>query len=384
MSLMSKYEDVRQSEIGLKISEMKHRFMFPKKYRPMQEAMDRFNRCECKKPKNQIRKEIDLCKKFWGCYPLHYFREDLYRRDRQLPEKELLNYIPEFFFYDLFLPFYDSDKYKILLEDKIITEQLFRSLGIPQPHTICKLINNRIHTNELEEIEFEVVEHELIENSYNKLFVKPTDGRGGYGIYVFNKNDSEQYVNKDGKLFNEESLNEIAAKNDYIVQAGIEQDGEISKIYPHSVNTFRIATENRKGNIRLLFVEFRLGRNECQLDNTCQGGLNVKIDNITGEMGRFAYTDYGEIIEKHPDTKFIFGANKIVQWDEIKLFAFELARKLPQFTFLGQDIALSKHGPLAIEANVGFGIDPQSVHGGLRDILQIENPQFYWRNRGKR
>ncbi|GAI52270.1 unnamed protein product, partial [marine sediment metagenome] len=127
----------------------------------MAQAMRRYKKCDNKKPKSRIRKEMNLCKKFWGCYPLHYYRYDLYRKDKELSESKLLNYIPEFFFYRLFLPFYDSEKYKILLTDKIITEQFFRSLSIPQPHTICKLINNHIYTSELVEISYNDVEQEL-------------------------------------------------------------------------------------------------------------------------------------------------------------------------------------------------------------------------------
>jgi hypothetical protein len=58
---------------------------------------------------------------------------------------------------------------------------------------------------------------------------------------------------------------------------------------------------------------------------------------------------------------------------------------LPQFTYLGWDIALTKEGPLAIETNLGFGLDLYQVSlGGLREAFGIENPKFYWKNRGER
>ena len=365
--------------------EIRHRFAYEKSYERMSQAMRRFKECSTKKPKSQIRKEMKLCKNFWGCYPLHYFRYDLYTRDRQLSERELLNYIPEFFFYSLFLPFYDSEKYEILLADKIIMEHFFRSLGIPYPHTICKLINNHLYTNSLVAISHSDVEQELREKVYQRIFLKPADGQGGHGIYIFNKNDRGQYATKDNDVLSEEFLNKIGAQNDYIVQSGLEQDPEISKIYPHSVNTFRIATENKSGNVRILCATLRFGRGGNQVDNGSQDGLFVKIDLETGQMGRYAASHQCEYFEKHPDTNFVFKGHKILNWNEIKKFTAENAKKLAQFTYLGWDVALTKGIPLAIETNLKFGLDHyQFALGGLREIFRISNPRFYWKNGGER
>jgi hypothetical protein len=381
MSFLSLYQDFKDTYIIRKARELKHRYTFIKKYEPMRDAMDRYAKCDYKKSKTQISREIKLCWKFWGCYPLHYFREDLYRKDRCLSDEELLNYVPEFFFYELFLPFYDSSKYKILLSDKNITEQIFRSLAIPQPHTVCKLVNNHIVTNEMVEVSFNEIIEGLDKGKYKKIFVKPSDGQGGYGIFVFHRNDKGQYMAKDSTMFNKYFLDNITLRNDYIIQAGIEQISALSEIYPNSVNTFRIATENKNGNIRILLVEFRIGRNANEVDNTCQNGLNVKIDEDTGEMGHYAYSDKGECLSEHPDTHFVFKNHYIPNWDMITNMVFESAIKMPKVTYIGWDVAFSTNGPIFIEANQGFGIDPQRMHGGLRNILRISDPKLYWKNR---
>jgi len=378
------YRRARESYLFLKCREIKYRLTYMKSSKRMAEAIERFKKCDNKKPKSQIKREINLCKKFWGCYPAHYYRGDLYRKDRQLSNRELLNYIPEFFFYGLFLPFYNLNKYVILLEDKIITEQFFRSLAIRQPHTICKLINHHIYTNELIEKSFNTIKQELREAKYKKVFVKPAEGRGGYGIYVFHRCDGTQYVSRDNEVFNEDFLNKIGTKNDYIIQASIEQALEISKIYPHSVNTFRIVTEHKNRDVRILYVELRLGRSGDQIDSCSQNGLCISIDVNTGAMNHYATSEKCEYFKKHPDTNFVFEKAKITNWNKIKEFVIECAKKSSQFTYLGWDIALSKNGPLAIEANPGFALDCQILSGGWREIFQISDPQFYWRNRGKR
>ena len=82
---------------------------------------------------------------FWGCKPLHYLRYGLYRSDRPLGGAELLSYIPEFFFYSLFLAYHDADEEPAaVIRDKIRTERLFRDLGIRQPPTLGLLVRGRL------------------------------------------------------------------------------------------------------------------------------------------------------------------------------------------------------------------------------------------------
>jgi hypothetical protein len=378
-------EKARGTYLYLRWSEIKHRFTCGKRGILMAKGMERFRACDNRKSKSQINKEMSLCHKYWRCYPMHYYRYDLYRKDKDLSETELLNYIPEFFFYTLFLPFYDSDKYEILLTDKIITEQLFRSLEISQPHTICKLFNNHIYTNEFKELSFNTVQKELISNEYSKLFVKPVNGQGGYGMYIFNRDHNGKYFTKNKDEFNEEFLNKIGSMNDYIIQPGLEQDHEIAKIYPHSINTCRIATENINGNIRVLCATLRMGRGGMQIDNGSQGGVILKIDVDTGNLSDYFTTEQSEYFDKHPDTNFDPKNSTISNWNEVKQFVTESARKLLQFTYLGWDIALTTNGPSAIETNLCFGLDHFQVPmGGLREIFRIDDPLFYWKNRGEK
>ena len=383
MSFLKLVKKIKPSYWGLRLGEIKHRFNYRKNNKLMIESILRFKNSKNKKPLVQIKREIGLCWKFWKCYPLHYYRENLYLADRDLSDKELLNYIPEYFFYNVFLPFYNSDKYKVLLEDKIVNEQFFRSVGIAQPYTICKIIDNKLYSICLEDKTFKELEHELSEKKYKKIFLKPSNGRGGYGTYVFHKKEDGRYATKESHILDEDFIQKIGSQNDYLMQAGIEQRTEISKIYPHSVNTLRVVVENKKGHVRILSVDLNCGRGFSEVDNPTQGGISISIDSNTGEMGEFAFSEAGERFDKHPETGFIFKGEKIRDWNNIREFIFSAAEKLPQFTYLGWDIALGENGPLAVEANIGFGIDPQSMEGGLREIFGIDDPEYYWLNRGR-
>lgn len=370
---------LKRNEFVLKLKECRHRISYKSNYKRMANAMKRYKSCENKKPLSQINKEINLCKRYWGCYPLHYFRYDLYKIDKQLSSEELINYIPEFFFYTLFLNHYDSETYSILLSDKNLTEQLFRSVGIMQPHTICKLINKRIFTRDLNSMNFKEVEHELKEKCYKKVFIKPTDGQGGYGIIIFHINNNGKYETKEGLEFNEEFLYKIGQNKNYIIQSGLNQDGEISKLYTNSINTFRITTENINGEIRVVCATLRLGKEGNEIDNGTQDGIVLGIDIGNGISKDYGITEEGRIFYQHPNTKYTFKGYKINKWNEIKEFTIGCAAKLPQFTYLGWDIALTCDGPVAIETNLGFGLDHYQVSlGGLREVFKIYNPSYYW------
>ena len=126
MGLEQYLKDIKETYLARRVHELRHRLTFRKHYKRMAQAMERFNSCSDRKSSAQIKKEMNICRKFWNCYPLHYYRYDLYKKDKEISERELLNYIPEFFFYSLFLPFYDSRTFLILLYDKSIMEQIFK------------------------------------------------------------------------------------------------------------------------------------------------------------------------------------------------------------------------------------------------------------------
>ena len=357
-------------------------FVAPRRGNILARAVKRFKMCPDKKSPAQIRREMNMCEKFWHCSPLQYIRYDLYRKNKELSDHELIDYIPEFFFFYLFLRFHDTSRWSVLLEDKNVTEHVFKSLQISQPDTIGKIIRGGLYTANNREMAYKDFERTLKEKDVKKLFVKPVDGKCGFGIFAFGKENIGAYVSADKQTLTEEFLKNIGTHKNYIIQVGIEQDKELNKIYSHSVNTFRIITENIQGNVRIICSILRVGKGGNFLDNSAQGGIVVKVDIYTGELGAVASTDDCDSYFRHPDSHYIFRDKKIVQWDAIKKFVLESAQKLPYFMYMGWDIALTEKGPLAIESNLQFALGHhQVVWGGLREKFNIMAPRMYWNTR---
>jgi hypothetical protein len=348
-------------------------------------AMARFNKCQNRKSSTQINAEIKIYKKFWKCYPYDYFLCDLYRQDNHITTDELINYIPGFFWYYLYLPHHTSYKYHLIADNKIISEQFFHSMNIAQPDTFCRIINGEVYSPQMQRWTFDNICRELTQKWYEKLFIKPAEGGGSEGIFVFHKNTSGEYLSRDNIRFNEVFLSSIKKSKDYILQPGILQDPQISKIFPEAVNTCRIVTENKDGISRVICAVLRIGRGQREVDNASVGGIFLKIDIESGRVGSQALSYDYEKFTEHPDTNFVFENLIIPRWDEIRKFAKDSADKLPFFTHLGWDIALTIKGPVAIEVNLGFSIELLQIsHGGLREVFGIDDPDYYWKNIGKR
>jgi len=374
--------NVKNSEFGKRIKEK----LYPGYLVPeFKKAMERYRVCDTIKKKPQIKKEIRLYKKFWGCYPYDYFLCDLYRADNQITQEEIINYIPAFFWYELYLPHHTSYNYSQIIDNKILTEQIFRSLKIPQADTFCLVINNKLYSSEMVKSTFDQILHDIKQNNPDKIFVKPAESCAGRGIYIFNKTDSGLYATREKIIFNDNFLSMISRDKNYIVQPGVLQNQDISKIFPGSVNTCRIITENKEGVSRVVCAVLRIGRGQSDIDNASAGGIFLKIDINSGKVGEQAMSYELEKYSEHPDTHFVFHNSKIPRWNEIRKFAVESADKFPLFAHLGWDIALTMNGPIAIETNLSPGIEVHQIpSGGLRQEFSITDPNYYWKTLGKR
>ncbi len=379
--------ELKESELAMRVKE---KFFITLTNTPatklhLKEAMERYRNCDNKKNASQIKKEIQICKKYWKCYPYHYFMHDLYKQENQLTAEELINYVPHFFYNFLFLPYYASSKFSMIANNKIITNHFFGALKINQPKTLCILFDGKLYTHDMNSCSFEYVIKELNDNNYEKIFVKPADGAGGKGIYIFHKTEHGDYKTRQNTTFNNEFLVTIGKKDNYIIQPGIVQDPELSRIFPGSVNTCRILTENKDGKVRIVSAMLRIGRGQNDIDNASSGGICTNVNIRTGKFGNFAISYSGEKFTRTPDTQFEFLNQGISRWNEIEKFTIDSAEKLPFFIYLGWDIALTRENPLAVEINSSPAIDIiEKTSSGLREPLGIDNPAYFWKNHGKR
>lgn len=338
-----------------------------------------YNSYKEKKPASVMKREMRALQKYWGCYPFQYIRYGMYKNSCDMSLEEMKNYIPNFFAYYLFFPKFCKD-YLIVSEDKMLTHQVFKTLGIKQPRLLLQYKNGLFYDRQKNLMTNNQLEELIKSSTAEKLFLKPTMGLGGKGIIVFNK--KERFINEEGDEISAEFILEALDKNEnYILQEGIKQHNELNKIYSHSVNTFRVNTKIIDGEPKILFSFLRMGRGGGQLDNASLKGFVCKVDPETGEFASQGTSKLFTKIDKHPDTDFQFEGYTFPYWDEIKDFVLKAAGKLENIGCIGWDVAYSEDGPMIIEINAGAGLQSlQDNHGGVREAFGIDEPKKYWYN----
>ncbi len=336
-----------------------------------------YNSYSDKKPKSQIKHEMKILQKYWGCYPFQYIRYGMYMKSSTLSIEEMKNYIPNFFAFYLFFPKHITE-YLMISEDKELTYQVLKAMEVNQPKLVLQYKNGKFYSETKSILTNEEADLLIQQNSAEKLFLKPTKGLGGVGIKVFNK--KEKFVDKDGNILSAEFIkNNLKDSENYLLQEGLIQHEELNKIYPNAVNTMRIYTEVKHGDAKLLFAILRMGDGGRQIDNASQSGFVCAINSETGELAPEATSRLFVKATHHLDTNFKFEGYKIPFWNEVKDFVIEIAQKTENIGFIGWDIAYTVNGPAVIEINAAPGLHSlQDSFGGARKAFGIKTPKTYW------
>lgn len=157
-----------------------------------------------------------------------------------------------------------------------------------------------------------------------------------------------------------------------VVEELIDQDQRIAQLHPQSVNTIRYATYLNGEQLHTIACFIKIGRGESVVDNGGAGGFLAAIDEATGKITTPGKTEYGEVIEVHPDTGIPLVGFQISEWEELLKLVKELPTVLPEQKYVGWDLALSEtKGWVLVEGNSGGQfVGPQISKGqGIRSLV---------------
>lgn len=212
-------------------------------------------------------------------------------------------------------------------------------------------------------------------NRHNEIIVKPAFESGGSGI--------EKLTSQEVK----EQYNRLVEEGKFVLEEVLVQDPKMGLINDSSVNTIRTCTcINDQGDIKVLYMVLRVGRQDTFLDNMSAGGFYTKLS-WEGKITHPCYTsrDFGRAYTHHPDTGMEFVGFQVPQIEEVKDLAISLAKVNPEARYVGWDIAITTKGPVVIEGNERPSVDlPQTyIHldgkEGMRDeyeeALSIKLPR---------
>lgn len=191
-----------------------------------------------------------------------------------------------------------------------------------------------------------------------QVFVKPKDAAGGKGAAIVGLT-SEAFA----------AIPDLAS---FIVQPVIRQHPDVSRIFPHAINTLRIDTLLQDGTCIHNAAVVRFGTGTLNVDNWDKGAVAVGVDLETGTLMRTGWRknkfadQHG--FDTHPDTGIRFEGYQLPFWQESKALICKAAKVFEPLRSLGWDVALTETGPMLVEVNDVWGINlMQTACGGMRE-----------------
>lgn len=251
-------------------------------------------------------------------------------------------YIPESLFIPEFEYYMNSKReYISVFADKNVLSMIASGVGVRMPATIVSCANGIIRDKNYSIISWNEVKDKLPDTC---CFAKPTvDSDSGRGCMLVDKTISS-------------IISDLKAMGDnFVVQERIVCSDSIRKIYPGSVNTFRVMTYIWNNEIQVAPVIMRIGRNGSFLDNAHAGGVFIAV-NKDGTLHRTAFTEFKDEYEEHPDTHLRFEHFKIENFSRVLDSAKKMHAAMPQLGVINWDFTIDNNEiPVLIEANTSGG-----------------------------
>lgn len=272
-------------------------------------------------------------------------------------------YIPEMLYAPYLERFCTDMSYSAVFTDKNMLAVFARGLNVRMPQNIIMCNRGSYFDKDFHKISKEDAA-DILHNA-GKVFMKvTTESCGGRGCAIGN------FVNGMDLNTDRSVLDTISSMgSDFCVQEMIVCHESIRKIYPGSVNTFRIITYMLEGEAYCCPIIMRMGLGGSFTDNASLGGIFIAVDD-DGRLHKSAFTEYREEYTIHPDTNVVFANMKVEHVDKMIALAKRMQYAIPQVGVVNWDFTIGEDGePILIEANMKNEVQsgsvwlPQMAHG---------------------
>lgn len=267
-----------------------------------------------------------------------------------------VEYLPETLFIPKFEHFMNNKKeYAKSIEDKNFLPIVAKAAGVKMPKSIIYSIRDLFFDEENNIIEIEKAV-DILSNYNGSVILKPSvDTCGGQKVKV---------INNAGELTSEnwkEILDEY--KTNFVIQEKIKNHKSMEILHPKSLQTLRVGSYYKDGDIKILPIIMRMGSGNSEIDNVSRGGLFIGVDN-DGKLLETGYNEFGKSFKKHPDTEIVFKGHHIEHIEDLKANIKKIHKLLPQIGVVNWDFTIEEKGtPILIEANC--------ICGGIIDMVQF-------------
>ena len=190
---------------------------------------------------------------------------------------------------------------------------------------------------------------------YGEVIIKPVGLCHGKGVQVVTPVTAVNF----------EGFNGVAEER-------IKNHELISRLNPTSVNSIRVITLlNKELEVNVLSAILRIGRDNGILDNAKAGGISCLIDVESGRIASNGLDFKGNEYVNHPVSNIHLMGYQLPKWNEVILFAKELANIDKRAKLVGWDIVVTPNNIELLEGNIppGENIMQMFLKNGLKEVI---------------
>ncbi len=252
-----------------------------------------------------------------------------------------------------------------MVADKLLFDAALRGLGFPVP-TLQAVFGAKKLRPPVQTLghKGEVAQF-LRQGASYPVFGKPRSGQNSDDVISIERYDPQAdilHMTTGKTALVDEIAGQIAPayfRRGFLFQSRIRQHESICDTIGEAVGTVRIITFLTAAQPRIIGAFWKIPRHGMLADNLWRGGLLAAVDTKTGQVGR-AREGTGPMArwhQAHPDTGAALANTTLPDWDDLRELVSDAAALLGGLPLVGWDVALTKTGPIIVEANTVPSLD---------------------------
>jgi hypothetical protein len=288
-------------------------------------------------------------------HPADYYLFEFYKKRKNWEEKK--RYISRYGSY--YWP-YGSILLKDMsvLTNKYINKHMLFGMGLPTPELLA-VVGKDYEVRDREGLRIRM-------QSWNfDLILKPISSSGGTDVFGLTW-ENGRFLGDAGKEWTVDLLwDHLSSRLEggFLIERRVFNVGQTAKIYPYSLNTYRIITiRSTDGKWHVPMHMLKFGSGDAVVDNIGAGGIMVLLDD-RGVTTQALSDNFSRPITHHPDTGLPLIGFQPEGFKEVVGLAVEASKKFALFGTIGWDIAFTADGPMIIEGNTLWGTNYQRFFG---------------------
>ena len=206
--------------------------------------------------------------------------------------------------------------------------------------------------------------------THGTVILKATGAYQGNGIRKYSYTDAAAA----------DELYPALIKEGCIVEECLRQHPQLAALNPATVNTLRISTITKNGEVHFVGACLKMGCGEGTVDNLVKGGIGCAVDVETGVVTSDGFGHDLRTYRAHPVSGIALKGMQLPLWDVVRATVRDAARFAEEgfagCHWVGWDIAVTPTGAAVIEGNWNQGLNLIQCHqsGKFALVRSIINP----------